>query len=146
MNASLEAPVQERSLPRKLSKYQHEILRHVWWLDSNKGLLDKNEFFICPLSQWLDLVEQECFPATYQDTISRNDQLYYVNYSYCSGQYLEDLNSVTPDAWIVFQLRTSEKYNFYICLVSLMKRKWTKEWLVETHGAIDLTKARWNGE
>lgn len=146
MSVTLEAPVQARSLPRKLSKYQHEILRHVWWLDSNKELLDKNEFFICPLSQWLDLVEQECFPATYQDTISRNDKTYYVNYSHCSGQYLEDLNSVTPNAWIVFQLRTNEKYNVYTCLVSLIKKKWTKDWLVEVHGAIDLTKARWNGE
>lgn len=130
-----------RSGPRLLTKYEFCALTNIWTLDRHhRNLLDFNQLFITTLDKFLENVRPEEYPASYQDVFLQKDsgRKFYISHLYCSGDYLEQLGESDPKQNIAYYLRINQEQGFYRCLVRRFGRGWTKEWLVENAGGIEL--------
>jgi hypothetical protein len=126
------------SMLEPFSRYDVAILKNVWHLDVRElRLLDYKQTYLTTVSKFLQGVQEEKFPQTYQDSYKHGESKYFISYLFCSGQFLEELSEVVPTTPIAFQLRINKQNKLHICLVRQYDRSWTTKQLVE-QGAIEL--------
>ena len=87
--------------------------------------------YVTTVSKFLDFVEQERYPASYEDTFKMANLVYFVSYLWCSPEYLEALAEEAPDTWVSIQLRAVTSAGFYACLVRITEKKVDVERMIE---------------
>lgn len=124
--------------PAGFNKYHVSILRNVWHLSpAYSSLLNKAQLFLTSVGNFVDSIQQEEYPGTYEDSLMIDGKIYSVSYIFCSGAYLDDLSADSPNHPIAFKLRESKENNFRVCLVKRWDKTWNKDWLIR-NGAKEL--------
>jgi hypothetical protein len=118
-----------------ISKRNMILLCNQWNLEPDlmKYVVREN-FYITHLDNYLENIELEDFPQTYQDIIKVGSIECFITYIYCSGEYLECLCEKQPKRNIAIKTRylTNERN---IALVRLWDRTW-KEYDLIKQGAV----------
>jgi hypothetical protein len=108
----------------EISKKLIHMYKTTWSLQYNSSVAEHVSpelIFICPVSLFIEHVEQECYPDSYEDSFIFSGNRYYISYLYTSAQYLEDLSADNPDTDLAFKLRTIQvQPKIHRCLVRLI--------------------------
>jgi len=119
------------------------IYRHVWHLEPDlKNQLGCSLLAITTVSKFISLVEPECYPDTYEDSILHptTGNRHFISYLFTSGQYLEDMNNDVGDKGstpLALHFRASRVLSIRLCLVRCWDKAWTRSYLMQ-QGAVEL--------
>lgn len=114
-----------------ISKRNMILLCNSWNLDFDVVRFVKSEgFYLTHLDSYLENIELEAFPQTYQDTVRMKKIEYFITYIYCSAQYLEDMCEKQPKRNIAFKTRSLINGR-NIALVRLWDRSWNEADLIK---------------
>jgi len=123
------------SISTKLNPIDYTIYSHVWGLPIEyKSALEYNTYYYCSVKTFLDHIDREKYPLTYNDHfVTAQTVRYVINYIYCSPEWLEALEEQNPDQLVIFQLRCIKNKKYYSCLVRPFEPNWTVEWFEKVY-------------
>jgi len=96
------------------------LMKHAWKLPgSSIKHLDTLQLFTMDAEKFLEKVEPEEYPISFEDSIRMegSEKFYRITYIYCSPEWLHDWLDDVGIGNVTFQLRINHANKFFQCLV-----------------------------